>query len=476
MAFKVGTCTGHYELLEIIRRFSKGNGIVGQSTYSGTGNGTMSGEDLDPLGTNETWTISCIDIAVTGSELWSVTGSVTGSLGQYTTGDTYAETRIGFKITAGATPFAIADAFTVVGSSFVGTGNGTIDGIDLAPAAITETWTIACTDATTAGAEVWSVTGSVSGAQASATTGVAYSNEFITAFTITAGGTNFAVSDQFTFNAHISDLSNVNQAWVEERYVDDVLDAEGLPDLELILRGPGLSGTEQIWASFTTNQSINSDYYNFSVGSMVGYVDQNALSDQPSYSGQRWAPCWGQSIRYWLVVNGQRIHLAMKVETNYITLGTGKYFPYATPGQFPYPIYVMATSASSTTRYSGTYNIDLFSSQVKLRKFDGVWSSAYVWPVTTPLTASFNGPGGLKTTDGVIEESRDLNGDYPLAPLSLYINTSTEGMKGDLDGVFHVSGFNSAVENIVTSGLVSHVKIANRQATGIQSYYALRLE
>jgi len=471
MAFKVGTCTGHYELLEIIRRFSKGNGIVGQSTYSGTGNGVMSGEDLDPLGTNEIWTISCIDTAIEGAELWSVTGSVTGSLGQYTTGDTYAETRIGFKITAGATAFAIADAFTVVGSSFAGTGNGTIDGIDLAPAAVTETWTIECTDATTAGAEVWSVTGSVSGAQASATTGVAYSNAFITAFTITAGGTNFAVSDQFTFNAHISALSNVNQAWVEERYVDDVLDGEGLQDLELILRGPGLSGTEQIWASFTTNQSANSDYYNFSIGSMVGYVDQNTLATQPGYSGQRWLPCWNLSLKYWLTVNGQRISLAMKVETNYIFGYAGKYFPYASPSQFPYPLCVSATSASSTTRYSGSYTIDLFTASLKARNFSGVWGAKQCWPYDEVISDDAYGiASGIRAEN----PTRDVNGEYPLLAYALYDDTS--GMFGDLDGVFFVSGFNSAVENTITAGGVAYVKIANKQSTDITGYFGLRLQ
>ena len=461
-------------MLEIIRRFAKGNGIVGDSTYSGTGDGTMSGEELDPQGTNEVFTVSCIDISVTGSELWSVTGSASGSLGQYTTGTTYAETRVGFTITAGTTPFAISDTFTIRAAVFTGTGNGTIDTIDLLPAAVTETWTIACTDATTPGAEVWSVTGSVSGAQATATTGVAYSNTYFNNFTITAGGTNFSVSDQFVIEATQSALSASNEAWVEERYVDDVLDGEGLQDLELILKGPGLSGTEEIWASFTTDQSVNSDYYNFSVGTMIGYVSQNTLATQPGYSGQGWLPCWNLAIKYWLAINGQRINLAMKVETNYITGSVGKYFPYATPGQFPYPIYYSATSAGSTTRYSGSYTIDLFNSALKVRRFTGTYSSVYAWPITHPLGGTNNGPGTTNPSGG-FHNTRDLNGDYPLMPISLYLNSSEEGMKGDLDGLFQVSGFNSAAENTVLAGGITYVKIANRQATGNQSYYAFRL-
>ena len=52
---------------------------------------------------------------------------------------------------------------------FTGDGPGTISGIATAPATITETWTITCSNADIPGEEIWTVTGSVTGATADAT-------------------------------------------------------------------------------------------------------------------------------------------------------------------------------------------------------------------------------------------------------------------------------------------------------------------
>lgn len=469
MPYKVGVCTGHYELFQIIRRFAKGHGTTGRDTFSGTGNGTMSAIDLSPAGTNETWTVACIDDTTAGQELWSVTGSVSGALDQYTTGNTYDQTDIGFVITAGGTDFVLGDTFTVFGATFTGTGNGTIDSIDPQPGAITETWTVACTDATTPGSEVWSVTGSVSGAQATATTGVAYSNTFVE-FTITAGGTNFAVSDQFVFDTTQGDLSAANQAWEEESYDDATLDGEGLQDLELILRGPGLSGTEQIWASFTTNQSVISDYYNMVLHTHIGYVSSNALVDQPGYIGNRTIPMWNASIRYWLCINGQRIAIAAKVETHYMSGYVGKFNPYATPNQYPYAITIGAMTNTTTNRYSASASFP-YDDGMSVRRIDGTWATFNGFPYTV-IDAQSNGDHGLATNFPSFP-AKDTGGDYPLLPVVLFTG---QEVYGELDGILYAPGFNSAVENTVLAEGNVHVKIANNQATGFMAYYGLRLD
>lgn len=470
MTFKVGTCNGHYEFLEMIRRLAKSNALCGTSTYTGTGNGTMSDEALSPNGSNETWLVTCIDVTTTGQELWSVTGSVSGTQTQYTTGELYHENDISFKITAGGTAFVLADQFTVLAATYTGTGDGTIDDVDCLPAGVTETITVTCTDATTPGSEVWSVVGSVTGAHASATTGVAYTSTPVT-FTITAGGVNFAVNDAWVIYMVQGELAAIGEEWVEERYVDTVLDGEGLIDLEMILRGPGLSGTEQIYAAFTSNQSIVSDYYNISLSSMIGYVDGDALSAQPSYSGLRWIPMWNQAIRYWVVINGQRIAFGCKVETHYWSGYVGKYFPYATPTQFPYPICVLGTNSGSTERYSATHTVDLFNTFIS-RLVTGTWGTTYPWPFNHNYSYSSRHywPKDIQS-----RPQRDTEGDYPLNAV-VPTQTGTYGALGDLDGIFHTSGFNSAVENIVQAGGLDYVKIANNQATGFNSYFALRLD
>jgi hypothetical protein len=78
---------------------------------------------------------------------------------------------------------------------------GELTSVTATTAMVSQTWTLACTDDSTPGSEVWSVTGSVSGAQAAdATTGVAYSSDDGSLdFTITDGSTDFQAGDEFTF-------------------------------------------------------------------------------------------------------------------------------------------------------------------------------------------------------------------------------------------------------------------------------------
>jgi hypothetical protein len=80
------------------------------------------------------------------------------------------------------------------GVSYAGTGNGRITGYRGSATSVAETWTITATSAT-----VFTVSGSVSGAQPNATVGTAYSAPRIQ-FTLVAGSAAFAAVDVFTLN------------------------------------------------------------------------------------------------------------------------------------------------------------------------------------------------------------------------------------------------------------------------------------
>ena len=73
-------------------------------------------------------------------------------------------------------------------------GNGTITGLNAIFRAPTEKWTLTCIDDSTAGSEVFSVVGSISGSKANATVGTAYNNEIVS-FTINDGSTDWAKGD-----------------------------------------------------------------------------------------------------------------------------------------------------------------------------------------------------------------------------------------------------------------------------------------
>lgn len=127
-------------------------------------------------------------------------------------------------------------------------GDGTIGSITADNDVETETWTITCTDATTEGAEVWSVVGSVTGAAADATTGVAYTAGPIN-FTITAGVTAFAEDDEFTLTTTAQSVSAVTASSGLDATLEDlVVDAAAVAETWTITCTDVTTEGEEVWS------------------------------------------------------------------------------------------------------------------------------------------------------------------------------------------------------------------------------------
>jgi len=83
-------------------------GSTGAPSFSGTGDGIISGLRGGPASTAETITLTALD-----ATHFSVTGSVSGALGVATVGTAFTSNQIGFTINNGDTPFEAGDTFTV---------------------------------------------------------------------------------------------------------------------------------------------------------------------------------------------------------------------------------------------------------------------------------------------------------------------------------------------------------------------------
>lgn len=244
---------------------------------------------------------------------------------------------------------------------------------------------------------------------------------------------------------------------------------------ELILKAPGLSGTEEIFVGLRTYENAGADYYNLTAAGFIGYVPSNAFDAQPG-ALMRGVPAHNNRIDYWLTLNGQRLILAMKVGTPvYESLYLGKILPYARPNQYPYPVAVggMLQGAETAARFSETsHSCWAFGStgrntgsnydSLRLRFNDGQWRSveAYPWNNEQYAGAGYN--------------IRDTHGAYPLTPIIL--NDATSGLYGEFDGAFHISGFNNAVENTLEIGGEQYVVMQDVWRTGHINYYAIRMD
>jgi len=234
---------------------------------------------------------------------------------------------------------------------------------------------------------------------------------------------------------------------------------------ELILKGYGLSGLDEIFVGFRTYHDIGADYYNLVAAGFTGYVAGNGFDTQPGVvlSG---VPCHNSRVDYWLTCNAQRIALAMKVGTPvYEHAYVGKFFPYARPSQYPYPVICggMLTGASATRFSEATHSMPYKGNRAnfRMRFNDGTWRQ--------PETHPWNSAVQTSTTF----QERDTNGNYPLNPVTL---SDANGIYGELDGICHITGFNNSVENTVVVDGKTWVIFQDVSRTGFADYFAMRMD
>lgn len=369
---------------------------------------------------------------------------------------------------------------------YTGTGNGTLDGFTTSPGAPSETWTIKCT-VTAPDGGTFSVVGSVSGAQADATVGTPYDNGIIS-FTITDGSIDFVIDDQWTVDTTQGDLAAAGEEWTQERWV---------PGDELILRGQGSGGLDNIYVGIKTYENVGADYYNWRLAGFTGFNDAFDFDNQPGITTGDLPRIhlWNDPIPYWMVANGRRFILVARISTVYSALYMGFLKPYASAGQYAYPLAVGGSStAYSGERWStesgdhshfadpGGFSIDEGTLRVwgpgggwvsiRNRQVDDTYfylADHSVWPYfgVNQLNPIFR-----------IDKVRDgLDGTYPMLPLIVHEDTPTVQILGELEGCFWCSGHGNAAEDIITDGgAVQHLVVQNVHRTGINDYWALRLE
>lgn len=240
----------------------------------------------------------------------------------------------------------------------------------------------------------------------------------------------------------------VDNGWEVLRYVTDV------ENRELILKGSGYTGLEEIFVGARTYQSADADYYNLLFGVFAGYAAANPFDNQPGaiLTG---VPAHNQRVDFWLCCNPQRITGVLKLGTPvYESFYVGKFLPYAQPSQYPMPLVCGgALTGAAATRFSDT------SHSVPYRSgFRRIWNNAWITPSLNNWIADLS--------------VRDTGGHYPLLPIEMY---DTAGLFGMLEGVFFVSGFDNLVENTLTIDGVQHLVVQDVWRTGFGNYFALAL-
>ncbi len=246
-------------------------------------------------------------------------------------------------------------------------------------------------------------------------------------------------------------------------------------EYELILKGPGYTGSEEIFVGLKTFQNVEADYYNLLAGVFLGYAPSEDFDHQPG-AALKTIPCHNQRVDYWLTVNPQRIAFCCKVGTPVYTHGyLGKFLPYAMPHQYPYPCVCGGMhDGRAEIRFSDPINamylwgrkIDAYDKLVRKSPLacctPGGWTNnLFAWPYLH-----------RQVKQRLCFKMRDSGGVYHLLPIEL---CDEHNIYGSLDGLYYVCGFENAVENTVNVGGKNYIVLQDWSRTTHASYYAMEM-
>lgn len=231
------------------------------------------------------------------------------------------------------------NAFLVKGHtltpSYTGTGNGLLSGAIGTATSVQETITCTFTTAT-----AFNVVGSVTGSMGAGTAGTLFTHAKV-AFTLTVGGTAWVAADTVVFV--------ITPPWTQKR---------GIAGSEYIWQAPGNAGVDAIYVGAIRFFDTGANYDNLRLGGFTGYDGPSTFLTQPGFIGIPGPvlPLWNAAIPYWFIANGRRVIVVAKVSTNYESAYLGYITPYASPGQFPYPLAVGGSMSWSNEPVSTSVN------------------------------------------------------------------------------------------------------------------------
>lgn len=378
---------------------------------------------------------------------------------------------------------------------FTGTGDGTLTRLRACGPNTTtpaETWTLVCTTAGGDGVAVFSVTGSTSGAQASATAGTAYDNGIIKFLIAGDPGYTFVLSDQFQFTYATGPMGS--DAWELIRDTDP-----GESDKKYILRGDG-AGSDNIYIGFHTESDTPTDAHSILLMGMLNYNAANMLYEQPGaipvagYAGHSVGDPprltlddVGRTIKYWFVGNARRFVIGASFGGLSSTAYMGWLLPLSTPAQYTYPMFIGGSARRNKT-HSTTGN-----------EFANFWQTDYgsavsgmtwivmpngEWKVlnNSSITMGYVFPYNYGSYEGMATIDQNIDESYPIFRMKAIsedtgAQTSDEGFfLGELEGCYAIPGRNNQLENTFQISSIDYVVFQNAYRTADGNYMALKLE
>lgn len=279
----------------------------------------------------------------------------------------------------------------------------------------------------------------------------------------TNGGAVADATDSFDMMDKLIDFLDGTTAGVPvlpvgERWTVNKDDSVSVPGERFVyLEGPGLSGTDNIHVNIRIYSDIGNNLHNWEIRGATGFSAGLDFENQPGgCTFSSFFTLSNANMPFWFVVSGRRIIIVAQTagSVSYACY-LGWYLPYATPAQFPYPMFNGGSAHLETTGYLTTnYMVGNFydgpqatvlgsDSGSQLRDINGQWLSWGTFDATTsgsrPQTndvGNFISPFDGDTAEygfGLVE---NVDSSFILLPLILYSELNSGNVFGEIDGAF----------------------------------------
>ncbi len=282
---------------------------------------------------------------------------------------------------------------------------------------------------------------------------------------VTNGGSVADATDSFDMMDKLIDFLDGTTAGspvlpVGERWTVNKDDTTTVPgERHVYLEGPGLAGTDAIYVNIRIYSDTPNNLHNWEIRGATGFSTGLAFDAQPGGSDvESYLTLSNTSMPFWFVASGRRFIVVAQTAGSVSYAGYfGWYLPYATPAEFPYPMFNGGSTYQDDKSYLLTdYQVGNFydgpqtstaqgRSAGQLRHRDGTWLrvGGYIQTTSASRPAGRSGIDAFVWPHDLITASEyeyklieNPDGSFPVFPFILYSALDGGNIYGELDGIF----------------------------------------
>lgn len=199
-------------------------------------------------------------------------------------------------------------------------------------------------------------------------------------------------------------LYAVSQGWTAHEWVAGTVAAGGG---RLIMEGPGAGAGRRVFVSIRTEADPTNALYSWRMRGAAGYTAGAPEGGHPGELQQAvYLNLWQNALTYWFYINDRRIIIVAKTSTTYVSAHLGFFLPWATPEQYPFPLYIAGDYFTSIT-WSGNRSARRMCVDPGVEIAGGGLSRSSGWT---------RDPGGVWTPVGNQEDGTSNDDGYAVLP------------------------------------------------------------